>query len=406
MKKTSIQKIRQSIAQNFFYLGTFLYVFYYFIYVCFYWYIENDPTKQIPIQRVFYIGVLCILIKIVLTQYQRIELAIGVLGAVLMYICWKASGGIDFPVNFLILFAMKDVELKKSMKAVFCGGFIPLCYGMTWFFRNAPDKLTRIKNYGRGLVETRYKFCTWHANMFQTVIFLLILSFLCAYYKKIKWWGYLLLFYFNYKCFTLTGSRTAALCAALAIIGFAVLRYLKPLFDRWVVIVVFQIGNVIGIGLSIYYGLFANTASSNFIALDQFITGRLTVARSCFLESGIHLFGSNIGGKVCGYGIYTQANPGYVTELGIVRVLLEYGPIIFGLFCLAVFAAMIILQKSGHYGTMILLEIGFIVSGIEASFPAAFNLRAFAFGVAFFELFQIFKKKKEKRGKRINEEAV
>ena len=66
--------------------------------------------------------------------------------------------------------------------------------------------------------------------------------------------------------------------------------------------------------------------------LDQLITGRLTVARNCFLEAGIPLFGSNIGGKVCGYGIYTQANDGYVTELGIVRTLLEYGPIVFGLF--------------------------------------------------------------------------
>jgi hypothetical protein len=51
--------------------------------------------------------------------------------------------------------------------------------------------------------------------------------------------------------------------------------------------------------------------------LDQLITGRLTVARNCFLGAGIPLFGSNIGGKVCGYGIYTQANDGYVTELGI-----------------------------------------------------------------------------------------
>ena len=68
--------------------------------------------------------------------------------------------------------------------------------------------------------------------------------------------------------------------------------------------------------------------------LDQLITGRLTVARNCFLGAGIPLFGSNIGGKVCGYGIYTQANDGYVTELGIVRTLLEYGQLCLDFFVL------------------------------------------------------------------------
>ena len=84
--------------------------------------------------------------------------------------------------------------------------------------------------------------------------------------------------------------------------------------------------------------------------LDQLITGRLTVARNCFLGAGIPLFGSNIGGKVCGYGIYTQANDGYVTELGIVRTLLEYGPIVFGLFCAFMLIAVWVLYKKGYFG--------------------------------------------------------
>ena len=81
-----------------------------------------------------------------------------------MYLCWKSSGGIDYPANYLIILAMKDVDLKKVMKAVFACGFVGLSYGFTWFFMNAPDKLTTVKDYGRGMIEVRYKFCTWHAN--------------------------------------------------------------------------------------------------------------------------------------------------------------------------------------------------------------------------------------------------
>ena len=89
-----------------------------------------------------------------------------------------------------------------------------------------------------------------------------------------------------------------------------------------------------------------------------------------YTHLGIPLFGSNIGGKVCGYGIYTQANDGYVTELGIVRTLLEYGPIVFGLFCAFMLIAVWVLYKKGYFGAMVLLEIGFIACGVEAYFPA------------------------------------
>ena len=106
----------------------------------------------------------------------------------------------------------------------------------------------------------------------------------------------------------------------------------RKIYEFKISLILLEIGNLVGIFLSIYYGLYSQLTDPTFMRLDQLITGRLTVARNCFLGAGIPLFGSNIGGKVCGYGIYTQANDGYVTELGIVRTLLEYGPIVFGLF--------------------------------------------------------------------------
>ena len=107
---------------------------------------------------------------------------------------------------------------------------------------------------------------------------------------------------------------------------------------------------------------------------------------------------------ICGYGIYTQANDGYVTELGIVRTLLEYGPIVFGLFCAFMLIAVWVLYKKGYFGAMVLLEIGFIACGVEAYFPAAYNLKAFVFGLAFYQLMGLFKgkEKEEKRGKAVN----
>lgn len=56
-----------------------------------------------------------------------------------------------------------------------------------------------------------------------------------------------------------------------------------------------------------------------------------------------------------------------------------------------------VLYKKGYFGAMVLLEIGFIACGVEAYFPAAYNLKAFVFGLAFYQLMGLFKGKEKKR---------
>ncbi len=54
-----IENKRQWVGELFFLLGTILYITYYFFYIAYYWYVEKDPTRQIPVQRLFYIGLIC-----------------------------------------------------------------------------------------------------------------------------------------------------------------------------------------------------------------------------------------------------------------------------------------------------------------------------------------------------------
>lgn len=48
-----IENKRQWVGELFFLLGTILYITYYFFYIAYYWYVEKDPTRQIPVQRLF-----------------------------------------------------------------------------------------------------------------------------------------------------------------------------------------------------------------------------------------------------------------------------------------------------------------------------------------------------------------
>ena len=78
---------------------------------------RSDKTNSSAKTILYWINLFCGQNNI--TKYQWKEVIIGAAGAVLMYLCWKSSGGIDYPANYLIILAMKDVDLKKVMKAVF-----------------------------------------------------------------------------------------------------------------------------------------------------------------------------------------------------------------------------------------------------------------------------------------------
>lgn len=55
---------------------------------------------------------------------------------------------------------------------------------------------------------------------------------------------------------------------------------------------------------------------------------------------------------------------------------------------------------------MVLLEIGFIACGVEAYFPAAYNLKAFVFGLAFYQLMGLFKGKEKRRETRKGSQCI
>ena len=98
--------------------------------------------------------------------------------------------------------------------------------------------------------------------------------------------------------------------------------------------------------------------------------------------------------------IYTQPVPGYVTELGVVRTFLEYGHIVFGLFVAAIVLALWIMHRRKNYAAMIALSVALCAFSFEAYFPAAYNIKAFILGYAFFELTKcsIINKKRIKNG--------
>ena len=87
----------------------------------------------------------------------------------------------------------------------------------------------------------------------------MIVSFLYAYYKKMKWWAFAIMFYFNYEFYQLSKSRTAFYCGSAAIIAYFILRYARKIYEFKISLILLEIGNLVGIFLSIYYGLYSQS---------------------------------------------------------------------------------------------------------------------------------------------------
>lgn len=379
-------KTKDWIIQYIYILGVALYIAYYYLYLSYIWHVENQPVQVINWKLLFYGSLICFLIKIVLTKYKWYELIVIVATAVLMYVCWKHSGGIDYPVNCLIIFGMKNVDLRKVIKVVLFSSLLAICYGMTWTFLNMPDTIAVVKDYGRGMVETRFRFCIWNANALNLLCLTIMLCFLYLYCEKCKWWVYFIVLFLYYHLFLLTKSRTSFFAGVIGIIMFLGLRYGRKIFQSKLIMALYVVINFLLILTPLILVFFNAHIPKLYIKVNQMLTGRLDVAQRCVTEGGIHLFGSNMGGKVCGYGIYTQSTPGYVTELGSVRTFLEYGHIVFILFLVFILFAIFVLHRSGDYAAVIMLTIALTAFSFEAYFPAAYNMKAFILGFAFFKL--------------------
>lgn len=381
-------------AESLYLVGIALYMFYFMYYVVCFWRIKNLPEGQIPVQRVFYAAMVVMVIKIVLTiwQYNKFELALGIIAAMLLYYCWRTSGTIDFAINFVLLFAIKNVDLKKAMKVMFIIGIVMFIYGFTHIFLTNPTGISVTKDFGRGMVETRYQFFTWHPNILHLVVSSFILIFLYVYHGSCKWWVYMVVFFANYELYLLTGSRTGYITALVGICLFFILRYLRKIFKYKIVLLIFEALNIFMIFGSLYFAFIAESESKWYQLINMKLTGRFNVLRSFILESGYHLFGSSLGNRLDGFGLFVKQVSGAVPELGFPRMMLEYGPFILVGVILLILIATWAMYRLEHYEGMVFLAVCILSFTVDALYPAAWNPMPFVLGYGIFQSTEILKK--------------
>ena len=129
------------------------------------------------------------------------------------------------------------------------------------------------------------------------------------------------------------------------------------------------------------------TNTQLFDQLNTKLTGRLFLAKVYIQQFGIHLFGTNVNNTA--------------TDMGMIRLLVEYGPILFVVIYFGVLFAIWQLHKHEKYNVMLLL-VGYVVYfTVEAYFQCTFDLKPILIVYAYYlwsNDFKLeFKRKPKKR---------
>ena len=355
----------------------------------YYWVVFTQVDKKYAPQDFLKVAAVCFLIKLILTRYKLREYVIGLLILALTYWCYKTSGSYDFLVGAVVALGLKDVDFRKTLKVILAITVIASTFVVTWNMLYNMTGLTKVADYGRGVgVEVRYRLGWGHPNQTHFMWFSILGTFFCIAYRRLQWWVYLVLLVLNYEGFLMTKSKTGYICTIALIIVFLLLRYGERFF-RFIGVRIVALLIPLACIVFSFYGVYTTNAQM-FEELNVKLTGRLFLAKVYIEQFGIHLFGTNVNN--------------IATDMGMIRLLVEYGPILFVVMYFGVLFAIWQLHKHKKYNVMILL-VGYVVYfTVEAYFQCTFDLKPILIAYAYYlwsDDFKLNLKRKRKNNKEL-----
>lgn len=353
------------ISEKFFWAGIISYFVYSWIYI-------SQMGAVYNYTKLLYLSICLLVIKIILSKFSIVEFLVNFLIIIMAIICSYKIGDITYAMNFLILCSMKNMDFRKTIKLILFIITIVVSGLIVWVLLNDFESIITVRNFGRGMVETRFRFAWWHANRMHFVFFMLISLFLYCYNKKCRWWVYTFLIIFNVELLYLTRSRTGFICTLVTIILFMTLRYFPQIYKYKAclfAIFLIELGSIIG---SLFSMVAIDLNYPVWRQLNQLTTGRIWIAHDWYNQVGIKWFGS--------------AMDGLIPDLGVCRILLNYGIIVFIIFFILSLMATYILYKDKDYEMLLLLLVTMIYFTFEACTEAASDIRIFIIGCVLFKI--------------------
>lgn len=187
---------------------------------------EGYSVWETPLRgRLLQIAFVLCCVKILMTYYEKIEwIAIAVLGAlsVASYICTKEKYVVY--VTVLIL-AARNVDIRVVLSLIFEGVIISTVLIAIFAFTGLGGTVSETRDFGRGIVETRYMLGFSHANNLHGTIWYALALMVMLYKDKLTWKTYTAVTVLNIVLYFFTHSKTGVVVAQLVIIGGLIYKY-------------------------------------------------------------------------------------------------------------------------------------------------------------------------------------
>lgn len=265
--------------------------------------------------------------RVMLTRYSKKEFLILAPLTILALYNYTRSGNIYGVYAILVIAGLKDIDYSKLFKVLFYSTLFTVVFvGILSFFGiGSPTQITR--DFGRGVVETRYCFGLYHPNIWHQAIARCIVFACIGYYRQLNIVHLILLFVFNYFVYTMSVSRTGLLAIWLFLILVIFYKYLNRLMHTLFVKSCAFIGILSVYGLYIYFTWdFAANWSLNSQLFDwKITTGRIQQALRFLTYNPVQMFSQRF------------PDNGTLFDLGAFRIFYECGYLWAGLFFLTFF---------------------------------------------------------------------
>lgn len=306
-------------------------------------------------------AVVLLFLKVLTTRYNRKEFAIIATLLTLAFVNYKVSGNTRALYNFLILCALKNVDLKKVFKVALASLIFIVTLMAVLALTGVTGIVSVTENFGRGSansqfseVETRYYMGYIHPNTWAQAMFSMLTLIVASFYEKIDWKGILVIALINYAVYRLAVSRTCFIAGLALVILLIWDKYAKKLFD----FIVIRAGILAGVSAlwAIIFTVNVDIDNSlNWQIIDwRLFTGRIRQAQAYYERFGLSLFGKKIPNVL---------ENGYILDMGYMRMLLENGVIIFVLMYLGMLILLIYAMKNKR-NDIIIITIAICLYGI------------------------------------------
>lgn len=237
---------------------------------------DHSSFIELPFRgRFTHVAFALFCMKILFTHYTWGQWGLMIAGGVLGTISYMTCGDEYVIRTVALIFAAKDIEIKKTLQIIFYGMAIGTAVIIISALLGLAGNIKAVADFGRNGIETRYVLGFNHANNLHDVIWYLLSLFLLLTHKKWNWKHYLLATAGNVGLFLLTASRNGFIAVQLLLIACVAIRYFPKLKQMKFPYVLGGIGFFLCLWLTWLGGKYGAVNSKLAAFFDRFLTGRL-----------------------------------------------------------------------------------------------------------------------------------